>query len=63
VLNNAPAGTAVESTKASRSPNGQVTLNVTLRRMQDTTNADLIASGESQTNRVLEQRYGLTPRL
>lgn len=62
ILNNAPAGTTATSVQR-RTPGGGRQIEVTLKRAVDDNNSALIASGESATNKALEQRYGLVPRL
>jgi lambda family phage tail tape measure protein len=57
-----PADTKATAT-ASRDASGGTNVVVQLQRMQDDTNAGLIASGQSATNSAMERRYGLTPRL
>ena len=59
---NAPAGTNATSTQT-KTANGGTRIDVTLSRHIDDTTASGIASGESSTNKALEQRYGLVPRL
>jgi hypothetical protein len=59
---NAPAGTTAD-VKQSRGANGDMRLDVTLRRQVDDMSAAAIGSGESAMNSALEQRYGLRPQL
>lgn len=59
-IHEAPPGT---NTKTTRAANGNMRVDVTLKRMIDDATADHIASGESNTNKAFERRYGATPKL